>query len=63
MRHNGLAMLRGLPKAFGIKVLSSQTAKKASRLNLLIYILSNPIELACWCFLIGLNFQTANQRP
>jgi hypothetical protein len=45
------------------KELPYQSAKEASRFNLLIYVLSKPIELACWYLLIELSFQTANHRP
>jgi len=39
-----------------LKELTFQTAKKASRLNLLIF-LNKPIKVACWCFLIELTLE------
>jgi len=54
---NGLAKFRG---RFQRVILSKRT--EASRLNLFIF-LSKPIKVACWCFLIELNFQFAHQRP
>jgi hypothetical protein len=45
-----------------LKQLSYQTAKKASRINLFIF-LRKPIKVACWCLLIDLSIQTERHRP
>jgi hypothetical protein len=57
MLPNGLAKLRGRVKRVE---LSNRQGSKPSKL---LYNLTSTIELACWCFLIELNFQVAHQRP
>jgi hypothetical protein len=53
---NGLAKFRG---RFERVILSNRQISKPIK----FIILNKPIELACWCLLIELNFQTANHRP
>jgi len=54
---NGLAKLRGR-----FKEPPFQTARKQAA-YICLYFLANQIWVACWCFLIKLNFQTAHRRP